>query len=236
MKVFHFKTYITSMILTLLFSYQGLCISISTDTNESLRKSIVGIWKQKGMVYAFNDSGAVTIKKIYNGEKDEQLFKYQLFQVGDYPLVKISGDNRISYLFIDSITDSTAILAPVTVFVRADSGKGLEGTWKTVKNFKTINLIFTPRTVTYKETFFDVSTETTTVNEERTGTYSFSKGAKTGRISIFFEDGKKTVILPILFNKFLYIFDLNPQKSSFVKAEISPPKEITPVTQPSPKQ
>jgi len=235
MKTFHLKTYFTSMILTMLFSYQGLCISISTDTSENLKKSIVGIWKQKGLVYAFTDSGAVTIKRLYDGEKGEKLFKYQLFQVGDYPLVKISGDNRISYLFIDSITDSTAVLAPVTVFVRADSGKGLEGTWKTVKNFKTINLTFTSRTVTYRETLFDVSTETTSVTEERTGAYTFSTGARTGRVSIFFEDGKKTIILPILFNKFLYIFDLNPQKSSFVKAEISR-NETLPVPETSQKQ
>jgi len=189
------------------------------------RNTIIGAWVHKGFYYVFQDSVMTAIKT--EGEpKGYKSFKYTVERMGGYTFVRYGRDltdsSGNSLLLVDNVTDSTAVLAFPTTFVRVDSSTGLLGTWKHVVDLTAVELTFQPGTLFYRQYTIDLTTGADSTIESKTGRIRPGIGKYHGRFHITFDDGTKTTILPILFDDLMYLYDLSPRKSVFVRTERAP--------------
>ena len=197
----------------------------SPDVTGEKLEEVIGAWVHKDFYYVFQDS-VMTAIKIDGEPKGYKTFNYSVKRLGFYNLIRygrnLSDSTSFDFLLFDEVTDSTAVFALGTTFVRADSTTGLIGTWKHMKNFKTINLTIGSSTIDYQETIMDYKTGLTSITEERHGIYKPWKGRYTGRFFVRFDDGTRTTIVPVLFGNIMYLCDLSPRKSIFIRTAKAP--------------
>ncbi len=78
-------------------------------------------------------------------------------------------------------------------------------------------------TIDYSQVVLDLSTGEFKTVEERQGTYiRANRRYDAGRFYIDFQDGKKAVVLPIIYKDIMYMFDLSPRNSLFIATENIP--------------
>ncbi|MFC1528341.1 hypothetical protein ACFL5B_00375, partial [Candidatus Latescibacterota bacterium] len=153
-------------------------------------------------------------------------FKYTYEKLGLFSLIRfgkdLSDSTDFNFLFVDEVTDSTAIFAYGTPFVRADSSSGLFGTWKYVKDLKTISITIRANTIDYRETRMDYKTGIINTIEERQGRLEVRKGRFRGQFTIHFSDNTTSTVVPLLYNNIMYLYDISPRKSMFLRAKQTP--------------
>jgi len=191
------------------------------DKKELLR----GVWVHRGFYYVFRDS-VMTAVKVSGEPKGYKTFKYTIEKFNGVSLLRYGKDITDStdndFLLVGDVTDSTAVLAYPTPFIRADSSKGLIGTWKHVEELTAIFLTIGAGTLDYRELVLDSTTGEIRTTVQRHGFYRAGKGKNTGRLFVNFDDDTKTVLLPIVFGDLMYLFDLSPRKSVFLRTDRAP--------------
>ena len=195
------------------------------ETPGEIKDAIIGSWIHRDFYYVFQDS-VLTAIKIEGEPKGYKTFRYTMESLGAHVLFRYGKDLIDStdndFLLVNDVTDSTAVFAIATPFVRADSSRSLTGTWKYVKNLNAIVLTIGTGTIDYFELYPDKITGQTQTAVELHGKYRPGKGKYTGRLYINFDDGTKTTLFPVIFGDLMYLFDLGPRKSMFLKTEKAP--------------
>lgn len=215
--------FILSVLLILLSNIQEQDrFGVTEETN----KPIIGTWVQRDFYYVFDNAGVMKAIKVKEEPKGFMMFKYSLFHTENYDFIKygknLSDDTNLDFLLVKDVTDTTALFAAGTLFVRTDSSTALRGSWKYVKNFKTILLDIGVDTIDYRETLYNINTLTTITQEERHGHYTTRYVDEPGLFFISFNDGTETEVLPILFGDIMYLFDLSPRRCIFHRTETAP--------------
>jgi hypothetical protein len=150
---------------------------------------------------------------------------YSWFRLGEHDCIAfrkaIPGENDLEILLMGEMSDSTAIIALGTPFVRADSSRGLSGLWKHMEQCERMEWRFGPDTAEYRNTVFEPLTGTERMREERAGTLVKGEDNEPGSFTVHFRDGKRATILPIIYRDIMYLFDLSPGKSYFVRERTS---------------
>jgi len=210
-----------------LFIFAILCVFLSARENftetvasQSLMKRSLmpGVWHRQGFSYMFADTGVFEARSA--GSDDQSLKgEYAWFRLGGHDCIafrnKRPGDDIFEVFLIGRVTDSSAIIALGTPFVRADSSRGLAGLWKHPASRGRIDWRFGPGTVSYRKTEFEPLSGRERVREERSGSYSKSDDPEPGSFTVFFDDGNQSSVLPIVHRDMMYLFDLSPSKSLF---------------------
>lgn len=193
--------------------------------------AIMNGWFQRGLYYVFDNRGIMKAVKISGDPVGYRQFKYTTFRMSGNDFVeythKSDGKQSVNLLLVDVVTDSTAILSCGTPFVRADSSEGMLGTWKNIKGQTTMLLTIEPETIRYSETVFEIETGNFKTIESRQGKYRrepagrdiYKQTENGGRFHITFEDGRTRTMLPIIYDRLMYLFDLTSTKSEFVKMD-----------------
>jgi len=191
------------------------------DTHEAL----LGAWEHRGFYYVIQDS-TLTAIQMQGEPKGYKSFSYRLEEMGTINIIRYgrdledTSDNEL--LVVTSVTDSTAVIAYPTYFVRADSGKGFLGNWKHVENLNAILLNVGAGSIDYREITLDrISGNTRTVTQKR-GFYRGNYGPQTGQFTVSYDDGSRANLLPIVFDNIMYLYDLSPRKSMFIKSKKVP--------------
>ena len=66
------------------------------------------------------------------------------------------------------------------------------------------------------------TTGTINIIEEKQGIFEARKGKYRGQFTIHFSDDTQTRVVPILFKNIMYLYDLSPRKSMFLRSERTP--------------
>ena len=162
-------------------------------------------------------------------------FNYRLFRMGVNDFCEYSdngkGTTGQGLMYIGGFTDTTAVIAIGTPFIKTGETPGMFGTWKHVTMYRTITLTLDQEGIAYRETVYDPATKTDRIAEQRSGTYLRMNGALNddgnvlsgGRYLVHFANGTFATLLPVVHNDRMYLFDLSPCKSVF---ERIPPSGI----------
>lgn len=214
------------LLLTLTLAYAAASGDI-TVTPDSVRSALTGNWRHFDVTYEFAPDGVMTMHLERDGDTRSRRFNYRLFRMGINDFCEYRDHGRGAQgqglLFIDEISDTSAVIAIGTPFLKTDETSGMLGTWKNVNMYRTLTLTLNPENMSYRETVFDPVTKTDTVVEQRSGTYYRMKGTTDdegvmlsgGRYIVHFADGSFATLLPVVHNDRMYLFDLSPQKSVF---------------------
>ncbi|MCD6307547.1 MAG: hypothetical protein J7M24_00980 [Candidatus Latescibacteria bacterium] len=198
---------------------------LGVPETDFTRNTIIGAWVHKGFYYVFQDS-VMTAVKTEGEPKGYKSFKYTIDRMDGYNFVRYGSDLSDSsgnnLLLVEDVSDSTAVLAFPTTFVRADSGAGLLGMWKHVVDLTAVEIVFQPGTLLYRQYTFDRTAGADSTIESKTGRIRAGIGKYFGRFYITFDDGTKTTILPVIFGDLMYLYDLSPRKSLFIRTEHAP--------------
>lgn len=156
-----------------------------------------------------------------------QSYNFELFSMGNHEFIRygkdLSDSASVSFLFVSGKNDSVSIFAHSTSFARADSANGVSGAWKHVDGDMSINWNIGPDTINYSQTVLDFDSGQLITVEEHHGTYTLGISmVDPGWHYLEFEDGKKAVVLPIVFKDILYMFDLNMSRAQFSLTEKAP--------------
>ena len=214
-------------IVVLIFLIILLYMNVSAEIEKIENSTVVGSWiNNHNFYYSFDEQG---IMKIINIDSDPAYFntyRYEVIMLGTKEFIRygkdLSDSASVEYMLIDVI-DSTAVFAYGKAFIRADKGKGILGSWKHVDELTSINWIIEKDAIVYRQTAFDFTIRELKTIEEHHGTYKLGTWTKdAGFFYISFDDSKKTVILPIIYQDIMYIFDLNPSWSRFYLSENTP--------------
>lgn len=203
----------------------GLTVFGVPDLPGTKQDAIRGAWVHRDFYYVFLDS-VMTAVKINGEPKGYKSFKYTMKDLGSVSLIRYgrdlakSGDNQ--FLLVDVVTDTTAVFAYPTAFARQDSSSGFLGKWHYVRDTKSIELIVGSGSIDYREMTLNVDTGEITTVVTRHGFYKGGKGKNMGRFSVVFDDGTKTTLIPIVFGNVMYLFDLSPRKSVFLRSSNAP--------------
>jgi hypothetical protein len=204
-----------------------LSLGISADIEKADITKIEGSWINANLYYSFDTKGVMKTIKIDSHPLTYQTDRYELIAMGDYELVRygkdLSDSATVKFLLVTGMTDSSALFAYGIPFARADSVNGLKGVWKHVDNSSLILWNIGSNTIDYIQSELDYDTGELITVEEHHGT--FARGGvmdEPGRFYIDFQDGKKAVVLPILFKDIMYMFDLNPSRTRFILTESAP--------------
>lgn len=197
------------------------CSSIAaTDDYTALEQkmidSLAGSWTHHDVRCLFDNEDGLTV--IRDNAHSERKFTYRLISAGDRTFLRcVPADGGEAVLMLKGdVTDSTAVLALGTVFVRADSGDGLTGTWEQANGLSITRLIFSDSTVTFTASRLDMDTGSLVVMESKRGDFTLATG-KRGQIRVAFDSGEAVDMVPLVADGVMYLFDLSPRKSMFVK-------------------
>ncbi len=182
------------------------------------RQLLPGAWHRRGFSYMFADSGIFEARRT--GSPDQSLKgEYVWFRLGGHDCIafrnKRPGDDFLEIFLIGRVTDSSAIIALGTPFIRADSSRGLAGLWKHQASHCRIEWRFGPGTASYRKTEFDSLSGSERITEERSGSYSKSDDPEPGSFTVLFDDGNLSSVLPVVHRDMMCLFDLSPAKSLF---------------------
>ena len=204
-----------------------LSIYISADIKKVDINKIAGTWVNGEFYYSFDTQGVMKAIKIDSHPLSYSTYRYEVIAMGDHELIRygkdLSDSASVNFLLVGSVTDSSAIFAYSIHFVRADSVNGLKGIWKHIDGTSLIFLNIGMNTIDYNHADLDFNTGELITVEEHHGTFIRGRGMdEQGRFYIDFQDGKKAVVLPILFKDIMYMFDLNPSRTRFILTESAP--------------
>ena len=215
-------------VVVLLILLVLLCIKISAEIEKVENSEIIGSWVNNHyFYYSFDEQGVMKVINIDSEPAYYNTYRYETIRMGSKEFIRygkdLSDSTLVEYMLIGDVFDSTAVFAYGKTFVRAGSGKGLLGSWKHVDDLTEINWNIDKDAIAYKQMEFDFTTGELKTIEEHQGTYRIGKRTEdAGFFYIYFEDGKKTMILPIIFKDIMYVFDLNPSWSTFNLSENTP--------------
>ena len=170
----------------------GMKVLGITETQVDTAKAIQGSWVHRGFYYVFRDS-VMTAANLVGEPKGFKTFHYTIQNMGAIQLIRYgknlsdSGDN--SLILVDSVTDSTAVFAYPTIFIRTDSGSGFTGEWRHSKDLRAIQLSVGSGAIDYREMTVDTVSGALTLETVRHGFYRPGKGKNTGRFVISLDDG-----------------------------------------------
>ena len=197
------------------------------DMPDSTRCALCGSWRHFDITCDFASNGIMTINMERSGESMRRSFNYRLFRMGANGFCEY-GDNSMDVMgqglmYIGDITDTTAVIASGTPFLKTGETPGMFGTWKHVAMYRTISLTLDPDRIAYRESIFDPATKTEHITEQRSGTYLRMNGTANndgtvlsgGRYLVHFADGSFATLFPVVYNDRMYLFDLSPCKSVF---------------------
>jgi hypothetical protein len=204
-----------------------LSINLSSEIVNVDTEKIAGSWLNGNFYYSFDADGVMRAIKIDSEPLFYQTYKYELFSMGDHELIRygkdLSDSASVNFLFVAVENDSVTTFAFSTPLVRADSAKGLAGEWSHVDGYSSIYWNIGKNSVDYIQSSLDTDTGELVMLEEHHGTYTRGKSlTDPGWYYLDFQDGKKAVVLPILFKDILYMFDLNASRARFLLTENAP--------------
>jgi len=208
--------------------YFILFITTSAGIEKVENSEIIGSWiNNHNFHYTFDEQGIMKVINISSEPAYYNTYKYEVISMGINEFIRygkdLSDSASVEYMLIANVIDSTAVFAYGKTFVRIDTGKGLLGSWKHVDELSLINLNIDKDAIIYRQMELDFATGELKTIEEHRGTYKLGNMMKdAGWFYIYFEDGKKTMILPIIFKDIMYVFDLNPSWSTFNLSENTP--------------
>lgn len=215
------------ILLAILLLNVIICFSTSADIKEVDKNKIVGAWVNNNFYYTFDNQGIMKASKIDSEPISYNTYRYEIIAMGDHEFIRfgrnLSDSASLKLLLVSNVTDSTAMFAYGMTFVKADSIKGLKGSWKHVGNLSLIHWNIDTDTIDYSQVVLDLNTGELITVEEHYGTYIRGVGkGEAGRLFIDFEGGKKAVVVPIFYKDIMYMFDLNPRRTIFTLAESAP--------------
>jgi len=193
--------------------------------------AITGSWERRGLYYTFNADGTMRAVKIAGEPIGYKEYGFSTFKMGINEFIKFWGigtdEKAAKILLLDAFTDTTAVIAFGTTFLRENSHVGLLGTWRRVENLKTMIFTILPDSVYYVETVYDTGTSTVKIIENRSGQYTREKlkinvyaGSESGgRFHVRFDNGIVETLLPVMYDDIMYVFDLTPGKADFVRVD-----------------
>ena len=191
--------------------------------NDDPPEPLIGAWAHNHIFYRFEDDGRMELAVIADSMLYRRYFTYRSrrFDTHTLLLCEDTGAKQSSsrLLFFSEVSDTSAVIAAGPEFVRADSSEGLTGSWRHSSGFGVIELSLDAETLGYRETEFDPATGFTRIVEQRQGLYTTGAGDDYGRFLVRFDDGKTGTLFPFLVEDILYLFDLVPRKSLFLRAE-----------------
>ena len=199
----------------------------SADIGNVDKNKIVGAWVNNDFYYTFDSQGIMKVIKIDSRPINYATYRYEIIAMGDHEFIRygkdLSDSTSVKFLYMNNITDSTVILGYGMAFVKADSIRGLKGSWKHVDDLSSIYWNIDNNTIDYHQIVLDLKTGELITVEEHHGTYNRGVSRQeAGRFYIDFQDGKKTVVIPIFYKDIMYMFDLSPMRSTFILAESAP--------------
>ncbi|MHB9030252.1 MAG: hypothetical protein ACYC9O_15910 [Candidatus Latescibacterota bacterium] len=203
-------------------------ISVQTWSSGSLEKQrlLPGVWHRRGFVYTFADSAAVQVRRT-DVPGQTVYGRYSWFRMGEHDCIIFrkgnAGENALEVILIGEISDSTAVIALGTPFVRADSSRGLTGLWKHLDRFERMEWRFGSDNAEYRKTVVEPLTGQERVVEERAGALVKGEDSEPGNFTVSFRDGKRATVLPVIYRDMMYLFDLSPGKSYFVRERAAQP-------------
>ena len=204
-----------------------ICVLLFADIEKIDNSRISGVWVNDDFYYSFDKNGVMKAIKTGSDPQMYSTYQYEMIAMRNYELIRygknLTESDYINFLLVNDLEDSTAQIAYGMPFVRADSSKGLQGTWEHLENLTRLTWHIDLRTIEYSQSILDTKTGTFQTVEEHRGVYTTSRKRKElGIYFITFEDGLRARIMPIIFQDVLYIFDLNPKRSQFTITEIAP--------------
>ncbi len=201
----------------------GITTLSPTGDTSAKKSQIIGTWTKRGFTYRFDADSTVTVTKIGGGPSGYLRSPYRWFNMGTHDCVSFRRDPSdslsLEVLLVGNVTDSTAVLALGTPFVRSGEGHGIPGSWKHMDHFTKIEWIFSPETVSYRKSMFSIDTGYERTVEEYSGPWTRAEGNREpGTFILAFGGGSRTFVLPIVHRDMMYLFDVSPGKSVFMRA------------------
>jgi hypothetical protein len=78
--------------------------------------------------------------------------------------------------------------------------------------------------VEYRKTVFDFATGREAVVEEYRGVWKRAEGRyEPGSCEVTFGESGQSIVLPLVYRDMMYLFDLSPGKSLFIRGKAKPP-------------
>ena len=221
----HVKTMLTACALLAMTVF--LIAAAADDTADRKREtidSLYGTWSHFDIYYHFSGDDELRIEQMRDGRQTERKYQYSLIVTGTHTFLRCTCEETAETALIlkSDVSDSTAVMALGTAFVRADSGDGLTGTWERSENLSIMRMVFTDKTVEFSESRLDLDTGAMVSVESRRGVFTLATG-KRGQIHVTFESGETVDMVPLVAGNIVYLFDLSPRKSLFVRKP--PPAE-----------
>lgn len=203
----------------------GMKVLGITETQVDTISAIQGSWMHRGFYYVFKDS-VMTAAHLSGEPKGFKTFHYTVQEMGAIQLIRygknLSDSRDNGFLLVDSVTDSTAVFAYPTIFIRSDSSSGFTGEWKHSKDLRSIQISVGSGTIDYREMSVDAVTGALVTETVRHGFYRPGKGKNTGRFLISYDDGASVTVVPVIFGDVMYFFDISPRKSMFLRSDYEP--------------
>jgi hypothetical protein len=201
------------------FSQSGI------ESTAKKKNALLGNWRLSDFYYTFEDT--VTMRAVKSDVKVHlsNRYRYRWIKMGMHDSILFEKDASDSLsahiLLIGEVTDSTAVLSLGAPFIRRDAGENLFGNWRYTQNLTRMEWTFYADSLEYRETVLDLSTGYERIIESSRGSYrrNTDSEAEAGSCAVVFQNGKRAVILPIVYKNLMYLFDLSPRKSFFVRVK-----------------
>ena len=189
-----------------------------TAYSASDKDTLKGIWinHRAKIIFGQGDSLSINLKLL---PEKNGVFVYNTVPVGKMELIRYSkslSDKQSQFLLVADKTDTTANISYGVPFFRISGEKGIFGTWKNTRDLSEIRWDIGVDFIEYNDSYLDTNTGFKLVKESHRGTYTSGVGENSGRFFINFSDGVNAVILPIVFDKIMYIFDMTPRRALFM--------------------
>ncbi len=195
-------------------------ISVFGVPELDTRQKLIGAWEHRGFYYVIQDS-TLTAIQLTGQPKGYRSFNYSLREMGTVHTLRYGRDLKSTVdnelLVVADVTDSTAVIAYPTVFVREDSSKGFIGEWRHVEDLAALTLTVGAGSIEYSELRIDMVTGAEQTVTQKRGFYRGNYGPRTGQFTVHYDDGSKARLLPLIFGKIMYLYDLSPRKSMFMR-------------------
>lgn len=198
----------------------------STQVGGQEKKiALIGTWTKRGLTYRFDADSTLTIMKPGGGPSRYLRTSYRWFSMGTHNCIMFRRDPTDSLstevLLVGAVTDTSAVLALGTPFVRSGEGRGLPGSWKHMDPFTRIEWVFSPETVSYRKSKIAIDTGLESTIEEYSGTWERADAKREpGTFAISFGGGSRTFVLPVVHRNIMYLFDVGPGKSVFTRPRV----------------
>jgi hypothetical protein len=225
------RAFILACALFILLALASALFTQPDPENTNRKKGfLIGTWQKRGVTYVFEDAATLSVTRLGGGKSGFIRCPYTWFALGMHECISFQKDPAdnlsLQVILVGEVTDSTAVLALGTPFIRSGPGGGLTGTWKHAEHLTRIEWTFGLDTVEYRKIVFDLSTGRETTVEEYQGQWRLAeKKYEPGSYEVTFGENKRATVLPIVYRDVMYLFDLSPGKSFFKRVKGKPLKD-----------